>query len=350
LGDLVMSTPGFRALRAGFPDARIALQVRASLAPTLAGSPWFDEILPLRSYHAGSGALLREARSLRRADYELGICIPESWSSALLLRAAGITHRVGYGGRGRGLLLTRAVAVPNEWGRRRLVARERFVLGLVDALGLEASDTRVELFTTPEEESAADTLLEAHGLRRGESLVALAPGASYGSSKLWPAESFARVADAALAVGARPLVLGSADERPLASRVVAEMRGQGVDLAGRMDLGVMKAVLRRCRALVCNDAGARHVAVALGVPCVVMMGPTSLEKTSLNLERVRVLETDVECRPCYHRVCPIDHRCMTRLSPDAATRAMLDLLKAESLAQDSPGSEREREEEVGVGE
>jgi heptosyltransferase-2 len=113
LGDGVMSTPGFRALRSRFPEARIALHVRAALAPLLAGAPWFDEILLLRSYHAGTRALLREARLIRRAGYDLGVCIPESWSSALLFRAGGVLRRVGYGGRGRALLLTDPV--PAEW-------------------------------------------------------------------------------------------------------------------------------------------------------------------------------------------------------------------------------------------
>jgi heptosyltransferase-2 len=93
-------------------------------------------------------------------------------------------------------------------------------------------------------------------------------------------------------------------------REAAEVMSEG------FDLGALKAVLRRCRVLVCNDAGARHVAVAFGVPCVVLMGPTSREKTALNLEQVDVLEAEVDCRPCYLRDCPIDHRCMTRIDPD----------------------------------
>ena len=85
--------------------------------------------------------------------------------------------------------------------------------------------------------------------------------------------------------------------------------------------------MRRARVLVCNDAGARHVAVALGVPSVVLFGPTSLAKTNLNLERVRALAADVACRPCYHRACPIDHRCMTRLAPERVAAAALPALR-----------------------
>ena len=86
-GDLIMATPGFRALRAGFPEARITLHVRAGLAPLVAGAPWFDEVLPLASADRGLPGLLAEAASLRARRFELGVCLPDSFRAALLMRA-----------------------------------------------------------------------------------------------------------------------------------------------------------------------------------------------------------------------------------------------------------------------
>ena len=323
-GDLVMATPGFRALRQRFPGARIALQLRPELVPLMAGAPWFDELLPLSSYHAGGAALLREAAALRRRGrFDVGLCVPESFSSALLMRLAGVRYVVGYRRGGRGPLLHAPVTPPVEWGRRRLVPRERFVLELFEAIGCRGGDTRLELFTTPEEEERAARLLSERGLSPEAPLVALAPGASYGSSKLWPLSSFARVGDAAAQAGAQVILLGSPSEAELVTRLRTAMRETAEVMAGDLDLGLLKAVLRRCCVLVCNDAGARHVAVAFGVPCVVVMGPTSPLKTALNLEGVTVLEADVECRPCYLRDCPIDHRCMTGVDPEPAIEATL---------------------------
>ena len=101
------------------------------------------------------------------------------------------------------------------------------------------------------------------------------------------------------------------------------VEGRPADLGGALDLGGLKAVLQRARVLLCNDAGARHIAVAFGVPCVVPMGPTALAKTNWNLEQVTVLSAGVECSPCYHRVCPIDHRCMTQIPAAQAAEAAL---------------------------
>jgi heptosyltransferase-2 len=340
LGDLVMCTPAFRALREGLPSARITLHLRHELLPVMTGAPWFDELLPVRSYHRGALSMWREGRALRtERRFDLGICIPDSWSSALLMRAAGVRRVVGYRSSGRELLLHESLAPPSDAGPRRLVAREHYALALVESVGAVERGTHLELFTTDDEEARAAALLVERGVDPNDGFVALAPGASYGSSKLWPAKSFARVGDDAAARGLGVVVLGAPGEAVLAGRVVAAMSGPAANLAGALDPGALKAVLRRARVLVCNDAGARHVAVAFGVPCVVMMGPTSLAKTDCNLDRVRVVETDVACRPCYERVCPIDHRCMTRLTPERVSAEVEACLAEGSSSAGRPAAD-----------
>jgi heptosyltransferase-2 len=206
------------------------------------------------------------------------------------------------------------------------------VLGLVEALGCAPRGTQLELFVTQEEQAEAAAALSAAGVAEGEPLAVIAPGASFGPSKQWPPGHFAAAADA-LAAHARIVLVGAPGERALAGEVAGAMRTRAADLSGRVGLGALKAVVRRARVALCNDAGLRHVAVAFGVPCVVLMGPTSLEKTALNLERVSVLVEDVACRPCYLRECPIDHRCLTRISPERAVAAALAAISAPVAAR-----------------
>ena len=327
-GDLVMSTPAFRALRKCFASDRITLQLRPGLEPLLAGSPWFDEILPVTSYQRGAVALWREGRALRRTRrYDVGVCLPDSWSSALLMRAAGVRSICGYRRAGRGPLLQRPVDPRPEWGRRRLVARELFALELMQALGCEPDGTQLELFTSADEEAQVDRALSLSQQQASGSLLVMAPGASFGPSKCWAPESFAEVGDAAALAGSRVAVVGTRAEASLVQRVCHAMRAPAFELAGVLDLGGLKALIRRADALVCNDAGARHIAAAFGVPAAVLLGPTSLEKTNLNLSGMRIFETDVPCRPCYKRECPIDHRCLTRIEASDVSAAVLPWLE-----------------------
>ena len=91
-------------------------------------------------------------------------------------------------------------------------------------------------------------------------------------------------------------------------------------------LGELAALIERARLVLTNDTGPRHMAVALGVPVVVLMGPTDPRHTLHLLERQRVLREPVECSPCHLKVCPIDHRCMTRLAPERVLEAAAELL------------------------
>ncbi len=323
-----MSTPAFRALRARFPRARIDAQVRAGLEPLLRGTPWIDRVRPLNSHRRGARAWLADVWALRADRYELGVCLPDSFSSAWLMRAGGVRRIVGYAGQGRSGLLDRAVPRPDV----RFVPRERHVLGVVAALGADPGDTRLALFLEPGERRDVDRRLARSGVAGDARVVVLAPGASFGPSKHWPVESFARVGDALARDGCAVVVVGTRAEAAIVGKVVSGMRARAVAFAGSLDLAGLKALVDRARLVVCNDAGTRHIAAAFETPCLVMMGPTSLEKTACNLDHVEVFTADVSCRPCYERHCPIDHRCMRDIPVDAVVAAARRALDAPPLA------------------
>ena len=244
------------------------------------------------------------------------------------MRLGGVAHVVGHARDPvRACLLHQRVPDEPDWGSRRLVSRERFVLHLMQAVGADGAEgpPRLRLATTPAEEERLDAVLRPLGtgidVLRREPPIVLAPGAGFGEAKCWPAESFAALADRLAREDAPVFVVGAPGEEALVASVARAMRTSPVVLAGVLDLGAFKVLLRHARLLVANDAGARHIAAAFAVPSVVFFGPTSVAKTPDNLERVEVLETDHACRPCYLRRCPIDHRCLRSLSVDRAEQA-----------------------------
>jgi heptosyltransferase-2 len=319
LGDVVMATPALRALRRGRPEARISAVVRRSLAPVLRGSPWLDDfvlhdIQAEQSWLGKLGARLAVARELRGSD--LVVVLPNSFASAILAFASRAPRRLGYARAGRGWLLSEAAPAPREAGRFVPTAMERYYLDLVRRLGCPDTGTQVELFVEPDAEALCEAVFSAAGLSRRLPLVCLAPGAGYGPSKLWPLEYVAEVARELLAEGTQVALVHGPGEQALADAIVARAGPGLVALGGeRMSLSLLKSTLARAQLLICNDAGARHVAAAFDVPTLVLMGPTALGYTNLNLKRTKLLREPVDCSPCQLKVCPIDHRCMTRLLP-----------------------------------
>ncbi len=331
LGDVVMATPGLRALRRSYPEAWIVGQLPEGLIPLLEGSGHCDEYWPVVSRRAGFSSLRSEALRLASIRFDLGIVIPESISSALRMRWGRVGRVTGFARDPlRRLLLREVVPAPASWGRRRLVSRERFVLTLMSAVGAESDDSTLALSVTQAEENRLDAVLRAQGQSfadlRCDPPIVLAPAAAYGDSKCWPAESYAELADRFALRGRRVVVVGGPGEHSRIASVVASMKSDPIVLDATLDLGGLKALIRIAGLLISNDSGTRHVAAAFGVPSVVFFGPTSVDKSADNLDAIEVLETEHPCRPCYRRICPIDHRCLRSISVDAADEAAFRIL------------------------
>jgi heptosyltransferase-2 len=345
-----MATPGLYALRREYSKAEIVALLPAPLVPLLEGAGLADSLWPLASRGQGPTAWRREARRIAQHRFDLGLAIPESISSALLLRLGRVRRVVGYARDPlRASLLHEVVPADPAWGRRRLVSRERFVLRLMSAVGAEhdSGPPRLRLATTAAEASRLDAVLRPLGSSL-EALasrppIVLAPGAGYGDAKCWPADSFGALGDRLLRAGEAVAIVGAPGESARLASVARAMGSRPLVLDGSLDLGALKVLLRHAKLLVSNDAGARHVAAAFGVPSVVFFGPTAVAKTPDNLDRVAVLETEHACRPCYRRQCPIDHRCLRSISVD---RALAAVDRATSSAR--AGDRETGDESVGV--
>jgi heptosyltransferase-2 len=319
LGDVVMATPALRALRSGFPNAQIQGVVRNDLGAVLRGSPWLDHLVTHQVY--GSSGVVSRLRSRLRLARSLGssatvLVFPNSFSSAVLAAATGARRRVGYRRGGRRWLLSDALEPPREDGHVVPLAMERYYLDLVRRLGCPDTGTHLQLDTEPHSDELCEELLRGNGVGVEHRLVCIAPGAGFGPSKIWPLRYFAEVARALFDDGHPVALVHGPGEEDLAEEILARAGPGLLSLGGAgMDLSLLKSVLSRASLLICNDAGARHIAAAFRVPTLVLMGPTSIRYTNLNLERAKLLREPVECAPCQLKVCPIDHRCMTRLLP-----------------------------------
>jgi heptosyltransferase-2 len=163
-------------------------------------------------------------------------------------------------------------------------------------------------------------------------LIAIAPGAAYGSAKRWPPGAFAELVAGLAEDGVTAVMLGTSADRATTREVVRELGGRAtlIDLVERTDIPGLAGVLVHCRSLVANDSGALHLAAAVGINVAGVFGPTDDRLTSpraTNREaRATILSHQTWCRPCGLRRCPLDHACMRGIRAGdvlAATRQML---------------------------
>ena len=324
LGDGVMAVPALRALRRRFPAAEIVLHGRGAFEPLLADAGLFDRFDP-----RGRSGTAEQAAALARLEADAIVILPHSVRSAVEAWRAGIPVRLGYERDGRSRLLTHTLS-PHRGARGIVpVPMHQQYLELVGVLGADGDVSDGALGAGEEACAAADRWLAERGIGPGERPLALNPGASFGPSKVYPPRLLAAAARRAAAGRDLPvLILCGPGEEALAEEVERELR-TGADPSLRIAsaasappaLDVLKGVLRRVAVLITTDSGPRHMATALDVPTVVVMGPTDPRFTAARLERSVVLRVDVPCGPCHEKVCPLDHRCMTEIAPEEVAAA-----------------------------
>ena len=327
LGDVIMAVPAIQAVRAAWPSADVDVAVPAPFVPLVAMIDGVAAGVPLYGKGVrGLAAQRADAQRLREGRYDVALLLTNSFGSAWVVHRAGIPERWGYERDLRGALLTRAV-------RRRAVRRlsahhADYYAALVEALGLPRPDLVVRLQLPPDVVASADALLEAGGWDGQRPLLACAPGAAYGTAKQWPPRYVADVAAQWMARrNGMVALVGAPADQPAVDEVIARLRETGadashvLDLTARTSLAQLAAVLARSTRVLANDSGAMHLAAAVGTPVVTVFGATD-EQATAPLGPHVVLATDVWCRPCLLRECPLDHRCMTRVSPERVFDAL----------------------------
>jgi heptosyltransferase-2 len=338
VGDLVLATSALRALRQHYAGRHITFVVKRHLMPVLSGGDWMDQVLcwpgrdPSRPKRRQS--FLGFAAELRDQQFDLAVLFTNSFRSALLARLAGIKRRVGYDRDGRGLLLTDKLLPQKADGKYIPVPMIRYYNAIARYLGCRECPELPELFTTPEDEQAAATALASAGVGPGQPYMVINPGASFGPAKCWLPERFAEVADR-LAERQKLAVLISCGPREIeVARAVASRMRKPVTVLSNpvMPLGPSKALIRRASLLLTNDTGPRHFANSFGTPVVTVFGPTDPQWTTTAAANERSLMVKVDCGPCMKRKCPLDHRCMTRISADMALTQATELLESRAPA------------------
>ena len=322
LGDGVMSLPAIREVRESFPGAHLTLLARASVADLYARERAIDHVLPY------DGDRRRAAAELRREGFDSAILLPNSFDAALLLWMARIPRRIGYNRDGRRWLLTDAVPAP---GPGEIPRHERFYyLELLRRAGIiheYPPCAEIRLDGREQAREAGISALRDAGVP--PPVIGVSPGAAYGDAKRWLPERFAETAASlARTHSAAVALFGSAAERPLCETIAATIRATGAvvhNFAGETTLRQFIDLAAACRLFLTNDSGGMHVASALGVPTVAVFGATDDTTTGPTGAWSRVIREQVECSPCLLRACPIDHRCMTRISAERVSSVALRL-------------------------
>jgi len=332
IGDAVMGTPALMDLRDAYPEAKITLLARPTIAELLKGHPGIDEVFvyDYKGKHKGVLGKVALIRALRAQHFEMAILLQNAFEAAFLTFLSGVPERWGYATDGRRLFLSRGIDVPQQEGR---VHQMEYFQRLIGELTGVQTKRAPNLMVREEEEQLVDEEFPNLARGSGDEVIGVNPGSVYGTAKRWLPERFADVADQLIENRQRALsperavkcvIVGGLGEEDLGLTVGRYMKNQPIVLSGKTTVRQLLVIIKRCSLFLTNDTGPMHIASALGVPVVAIFGSTDPVHTAPFPNQSTIVKSSVRCSPCLLRHCPIDHRCMTGVSVEEVYRAALE--------------------------
>ena len=317
VGDAIMALPALRAVRSRFPHAQVTILARPYVGAIYRNQQVCDEMILVDSKSDIAG-------ELRARKFDAALLLQNAFEAAWLAWRARIPERIGYARDGRSFLLTKAVPVPKPG---EIPHHEQYyyleLLHRADWLDSVPNESCITLNVPEENRQQARTFLLSAGVKPDGTRIAIGAGASYGSAKCWPPDRFAELANRLQAQAEADVILfGTPAEAAVSSAIAAGMRHPPIDLTGKTSIDDLPALLSQCHLFIGNDSGAMHVAAAVGLPVVAVFGPTDPDGTAPVTPRCTIVQEKPYCSPCFLRRCPTDHRCMTRVTPDAVEAAV----------------------------
>jgi len=318
IGDLLFTTPMVRAIKSSYPDSFIGYWCNERVGELLRSNPKIDRVFALsrgdiKRIHKNSPlkritTLFKLINEIRRERFDIALDLSLDSRYGLWSKLAGIKKRIGFNYKNRGRFFTDKIDLTAYLGKHVIEHN----LDLLRSVKIEPKDISPELVISEEDKAKTRSILKEYGVIATDLLIGVAPGAgaSWGRAaiyKQWPAKKFAEVVNKATKeLNAKIIILGSADEKPLAEIVLFNSiarndDGRVINLIGKLNLKALAAVINELKLLICNDGGPLHMAVALGVKTVSIFGPVDEKVYGPYPPGAKhiVIKRDISCRPCY---------------------------------------------------
>lgn len=327
-----MSQSLYITLKKQHPNSQLHVMAPRWCLPILSRMPEVDHAIEMPLGH-GEFALFERwklGRLLKKEHYDRAYVLPNSLKSSFIPFFAGIKQRVGWKGESRYGFLN---DLRNNKQDFPLMVERYVALGYTKSQMRKATDIpeipNPKLKTNPILQIQA---LNQYNLTNDTPILGLCPGAEFGPAKRWPEQYYAKIAEQWVQQGGQVWIFGSSKDvetaKIIQKAIPLPLQSSIQILAGKTSLTDAIDLLATCHAVVSNDSGLMHISAAVQTPLVAIYGSTSPRYTPPLSDKVQIVHTDIECRPCFKRECPLKHLgCLNELKPEQVWSSLQELLQ-----------------------
>jgi heptosyltransferase-3 len=317
-GDVLLSTPVLAALKEAWPESQVTYLVPRGTEDMVADHPQLSGLMVVDRWRQTWRETWRFLKDLRRRRFDLVLELSGGDRGAFYSLAAGATERLGFARGGKSpwqhACFTQTLPLPPL--RMHMVEHN---LQLLRPLGIKPQRPRLQFFWHLHVESRVQEMLQALHLQPG-GFVVLHPGAGW-RFKCWTPSGYARIIEALQGERGLPVVLTAsraALEGELLAAILAAAKVTPFNLAGRLSLKELGALISRARFFFGVDSAPMHLAAAVGTPVVALFGPSGDFNWGPWGEGHLVIKKDWDCIPCGRDGCQGSKvsRCLTEITPE----------------------------------
>jgi len=303
IGDVLMATPAFHAVRKSFPWSRIYLLVGNWSKEIISSNPHIDEIITIEDEVFFKPwkilSLLRFILRLRRLRFDMIIPLHRSFAFSLFSFLIGAPERVGFDESRRNFFYTKRIATTPS-----MHEVDKY-LQVVKSAGVRVNEIDKRMYIKIEESSFINEILDNYPVSEGDLTICICPGGGINPKtklplKNWRIEKYAKLADELIGkFGSRVIVVGSKEEKFLGEELKRLMRHKFINLVGQTSIPDLAYLISRCQLFIGSDSAPMHIADAVGTRTIALFGPTDSRVWGPYNKNNRIIKNELFCSPCY---------------------------------------------------
>jgi len=322
LGDAILITPVFKALKQKFPDSYLGVMAVERIKGIFEGNPYIDEVIIFdeRLGHKSLFTKIKFISFLKQKRFDTAFFVQRSFTRIIVCFLAGIKRLIGYKRFKTGFILTDKVKMPSG-----TLHRQDQYLYLFRNMGIAIKDSLPQIFIPEQIRDDFKENLKTIS-KKYSYLVGVNPSANW-SLKRWPDKYFSRLCDLLIRnLNAGVIFIGSNKDKSVVDKVIKQMKESAYNFCGKTTLPQLGALIQKTNLFLSADSGPAHLSAALGVSTLVLFGPTSEAITSPKGSKVQIIRKNIDCQiPCYKINCK-DNICMKDINVEEVFQAANKIL------------------------
>ncbi|MBF0510780.1 MAG: GT4 family glycosyltransferase PelF [Candidatus Omnitrophica bacterium] len=325
LGDVILSTAAFKAIRHQFPDAQIVCLTSPLARPVVDTCPFINEVVTCDPQDKSFKSICQKAQELRHYHFDKVIDLQNNRISHWLSFLAFPKESYGYHNGKFSFLLSKKIK-----NNIKNISPVEHQFRILQMTGIHYDPAfRLELKTHPKDDLYIDKLLDSEWLGGGQVFVGMNISASnLWPSKNWPLEYMAKLCDILGQKNVRVILTGESKDSVLGRKLLSMAKAKPANFIGKTNIMQLAVLIKRCKVFISQDSAPLHVAASQHVPVLALFGPTDPKRHMPPVDNSAILHRSLKCAPCYSGICKINtYACMKEILPEEVAQKIMQLIK-----------------------